>query len=78
MKHGNNLDKSKKVHVAYGVEPERFDIRIMDEGPGFDPQEVPDPDRLGKPRAALRPRPHADAPLHERGLLSAPAVTPCS
>ncbi len=43
MKHGNNLDKSKKVHVAYGVGPERFDIRIMDEGPGFDPQEVPDP-----------------------------------
>ncbi|HEV8060945.1 MAG TPA: ATP-binding protein [Gemmataceae bacterium] len=43
MKHGNNLDKSKKVHIAYGVSPERFDIRIMDEGPGFDPEEVPDP-----------------------------------
>jgi serine/threonine-protein kinase RsbW len=43
IKHGNNLDKSKKVHIAYGVRPERFDIRIMDEGPGFDPQEVPDP-----------------------------------
>lgn len=43
IKHGNNLDKSKKVHIAYGVGPARFDIRIMDEGPGFDPQEVPDP-----------------------------------
>ncbi len=43
IKHGNNLDKSKKVHIAYGVTPERFDIRITDEGPGFDPQEVPDP-----------------------------------
>jgi len=43
IKHGNNLDKSKKVHIAYGVRPERFDIRIMDEGPGFDPEEVPDP-----------------------------------
>jgi len=43
IKHGNNLDKSKKVHIAYGVGPERFDIRIMDEGPGFDPEEVPDP-----------------------------------
>jgi serine/threonine-protein kinase RsbW len=43
IKHGNNLDKSKKVHIAYGVRPERFDIRIMDEGPGFDPEDVPDP-----------------------------------
>lgn len=43
IKHGNNLDRSKKVHIAYGVRPERFDIRIMDEGPGFDPDEVPDP-----------------------------------
>jgi serine/threonine-protein kinase RsbW len=43
IKHGNNLDKSKKVHIAYCVDPERFDIRIMDEGPGFDPGDVPDP-----------------------------------
>jgi serine/threonine-protein kinase RsbW len=43
IKHGNNLDKSKKVHIAYGVRPERFDIRITDEGPGFDPEDVPDP-----------------------------------
>jgi len=43
IKHGNNLDKSKKVHIAYGVRPERFDIRIMDEGPGFEPEDVPDP-----------------------------------
>jgi serine/threonine-protein kinase RsbW len=43
IKHGNNLDKSKKVHISYGVVPERFDIRIRDEGPGFDPQDVPDP-----------------------------------
>jgi len=43
IKHGNNLDKSKKVHIAYGVDEQRFDIRIRDEGPGFDPQDVPDP-----------------------------------
>ena len=43
IKHGNNLDKSKKVHIAYGVDEQRFDIRICDEGPGFDPQDVPDP-----------------------------------
>ena len=43
MKHGNQLDPSKNVNVGYTVTPERFDIRIEDEGPGFDPGEVPDP-----------------------------------
>jgi serine/threonine-protein kinase RsbW len=43
IKHGNSLDPAKKVHIAYGVGPERFDIRIMDEGPGFDPEDVPNP-----------------------------------
>ena len=32
-----------KVHIAYNIKPERFDILIRDEGPGFDPAEVPDP-----------------------------------
>jgi serine/threonine-protein kinase RsbW len=43
IKHGNRCDRSKKVHIAYNVLPERFDILISDEGNGFDPQEVPDP-----------------------------------
>jgi len=43
IKHGNQMDRSKKVHVAYRVTSERFDIRIIDEGPGFDPEDVPDP-----------------------------------
>ena len=43
IKHGNQMDRSKKVHVAYRVTPDRFDIRIADEGPGFDPEDVPDP-----------------------------------
>jgi serine/threonine-protein kinase RsbW len=37
------LDPDKRVHVAYTVTPERFDIRITDEGPGFSPEDVPDP-----------------------------------
>jgi len=37
------MDRSKKVTVAYRVESDRFDIRIVDEGPGFDPEDVPDP-----------------------------------
>src|SRR5438132_13205328 len=43
IKHGNQLDHNKKVHVAYNIKPERFDVSITDEGPGFDPNEVPDP-----------------------------------
>jgi serine/threonine-protein kinase RsbW len=43
IKHGNQLDHSKKVHIAYSVTSDRFDISITDEGPGFDPEDVPDP-----------------------------------
>src|SRR5262249_29300957 len=43
IKHGNQLDRSKQVHIAYHVNPERFDIRISDEVKGFDPEDVPDP-----------------------------------
>jgi len=43
IKHGNQMDRTKKVHVAYRVSPQRFDILITDEGTGFDPSDVPDP-----------------------------------
>jgi serine/threonine-protein kinase RsbW len=43
IKHGNGFDRTKKVRIAYGVRPDRFDIRISDEGTGFDPTDVPDP-----------------------------------
>jgi serine/threonine-protein kinase RsbW len=43
IKHGNRFDKNKKVHIAYSVQPERFEVRITDEGTGFDPTDVPDP-----------------------------------
>jgi serine/threonine-protein kinase RsbW len=42
-KHGNKQDPNKKIHVEYSVTPERFEITIEDEGPGFDLKEVPDP-----------------------------------
>ena len=42
VKHGNGLDPNKKVHVEYRVGPDRIDIRILDEGPGYDPSRVPD------------------------------------
>jgi len=43
IKHGNQLDPDKKVAVSYRITCERFDITITDEGPGFNPDEVPDP-----------------------------------
>jgi len=43
VKHGNQMDNNKKVHVQFRVLPERFEIDITDEGPGYDPGDVPDP-----------------------------------
>jgi serine/threonine-protein kinase RsbW len=42
-KHGNQMDRSKTVQVAYRITPERFDVLVADQGSGFDPAEVPDP-----------------------------------
>jgi serine/threonine-protein kinase RsbW len=43
IKHGNQMDRGKQISIWYHVTAERFDVRIVDEGKGFDPQEVPDP-----------------------------------
>jgi serine/threonine-protein kinase RsbW len=52
IKHGNQMDPDKRVYVVYNVTSERFDIRITDEGSGFNPADVPDPtdpDNLERP-----------------------------
>jgi len=43
IKHGNQMDRSKKVHIQCAIKSDRFEVGIADEGPGFDPEEVPDP-----------------------------------
>ena len=43
MKHGNRMNPAKRVRLAYHVSPERVEIRVADEGAGFDPASVPDP-----------------------------------
>jgi serine/threonine-protein kinase RsbW len=43
IKHGNQMDQSKKIHISYCVSLECFEVKIADEGPGFDPDDVPDP-----------------------------------
>lgn len=52
MKHGNGLDPSKNVHIRCEISDDRVFVSIRDEGPGFDPQDVPDPtedENLDKP-----------------------------
>ena len=43
IKHGNQMDRAKKVRVLYRVTPGAFEVRVADEGAGFDPNDVPDP-----------------------------------
>src|SRR6187399_434211 len=43
IKHGNQLDRAKKIRVAYRMLADRFEVQVTDEGRGFDPAEVPDP-----------------------------------
>lgn len=47
VKHGNRMDPTKKVTIDYTVDQEKVEISITDEGPGFDPNGIPDP-RVGK------------------------------
>jgi len=48
IKHGNRNDTAKRVHVEFTplegtASPQGVSIRVRDEGPGFDPEDVPDP-----------------------------------
>ncbi len=43
IKHGNGEDSEKKVHVLIRLEQDRFYAKVTDQGPGFCPDEVPDP-----------------------------------
>ena len=43
IKHGNQMDPGKFVRVAYALSSARFEVRITDEGSGFNPDDVPDP-----------------------------------
>jgi serine/threonine-protein kinase RsbW len=42
IKHGNQRDLSKSVHVGWSVAPERAVVSVEDEGPGFRLEDVPD------------------------------------
>src|SRR4029434_5392061 len=43
IKHGNKLDVKKKVSATFELQGNELEIRISDEGQGFDPSAVSDP-----------------------------------
>jgi serine/threonine-protein kinase RsbW len=47
VKHGNKMDPTKKVVFEYLIDDEKVEIRMEDEGRGFNPGSIPDP-RMGE------------------------------
>jgi len=43
IKHGNKLDVRKKVNATFQLHDHQLEIRISDEGAGFDPGAIGDP-----------------------------------
>jgi anti-sigma regulatory factor (Ser/Thr protein kinase) len=43
IKHGNELDDTKKVTISFSIDENRAVITVGDEGGGFDPYSIPDP-----------------------------------
>jgi serine/threonine-protein kinase RsbW len=43
IKHGNAMDETKRVAVAFVMKPDSLDVEVKDEGGGFDPTSVQDP-----------------------------------
>jgi len=45
MRHGHGLDADKAVRIAIRLGEGRLEIRVEDQGDGFDPDSLPDPRR---------------------------------
>ena len=43
IKHGNKNDKDKKVSISCQIDTQKIQVLVTDEGPGFIPDDVPDP-----------------------------------
>jgi serine/threonine-protein kinase RsbW len=41
--HGHRCDPARQVRLAFSVSPRQVLIRVQDEGPGFDPDQLSDP-----------------------------------
>ncbi|MCP4900350.1 MAG: ATP-binding protein [bacterium] len=52
VRHGNNEDPRRKVFIQYAIKDLNVEIRVVDQGDGFNPEDVPDPTA---PENLLRP-----------------------
>lgn len=43
VRHGNKCDPNKTAYVDCSVHKDVFDITVRDQGPGFNPDKLPDP-----------------------------------
>lgn len=43
IKHGSGMDAAKRVRVGITLRERELSVRVCDEGPGFDPDRLPDP-----------------------------------
>jgi serine/threonine-protein kinase RsbW len=71
VKHGHGYDPTKQVVIRYKVVPEYALVEVEDQGPGFDPLQVPDPtapENLERPcgRGLLLMRTYASSIRHNR------------
>jgi serine/threonine-protein kinase RsbW len=41
--YGNRQDRTKKIRLAVEFEPDKMIVHVVDEGPGFELTEIPDP-----------------------------------
>ncbi len=71
IKHGNRMDKAKRVTIQYSVDARECVISVEDEGPGFDPAAVPDPtaeENIERPsgRGLMLIRAYMDEVAHDK------------
>jgi serine/threonine-protein kinase RsbW len=43
IRHGSKMDESKRIAVEFVLHPDRLEVRVQDQGGGFDPESLPDP-----------------------------------
>jgi serine/threonine-protein kinase RsbW len=43
IKHGNQHDENKRVSVVFTIHPSALEVKVQDQGGGFDPEAVPNP-----------------------------------
>lgn len=43
VRHGNQNDPTKSIHIDFEIDDQRLIVQVQDEGPGFVPTDLPDP-----------------------------------